>query len=445
MLKAIRRSIHIMPMKDNVKTVDVPILIVAYNFLPYFPSFGGVARAFYLYKLLKKKGLNVFVLSATGHKFGYFGHQDHICPDDIFYVRSRINENKLQIKNHHFNKFSIFSRIYTRLTKLAQLFLVPDYSILDLLNFWIKLRRIIKDKNIKIVHISVPKHGTSLLTILIKLFFINKVKIILDYRDSWNTQPIFKQSNALGNKVSRALEKSVLKRIDYFTYVSPVVIDLIKHDLGIDLSNKSMLIFNGFDSSIGVNYRESNKIINNSLKLVYIGSANDRPNSYRNVGLLLELTQLNKNIFIDFYGELELSHHDLHEYPNVKHKGLIPTEKLKSISSDYNWCIVLHSEEISSREVIPGKFYDCINLKLPVLCLAHSNAEVSLMVEKFDIGIVCNPTIKDLCKVQHMLFDNNLLSHFNDNLSSNDLSFFERETQLSKFISIYEQLTNRPH
>jgi len=45
-----------MQTNDNNNQVYPSILIIAYNFLPFFPSFGGVARAFYLYKVLKKSG-----------------------------------------------------------------------------------------------------------------------------------------------------------------------------------------------------------------------------------------------------------------------------------------------------------------------------------------------------------------------------------------------------
>jgi len=326
------------------------------------------------------------------------------------------------------------------LKKLAQSLLIPDYSIIDLFSFWKKLRSIVHDKNIQIIIITVPKHGISLIAIFAKFFYKHKVNIILDYRDSWNTQPIFCQTSFFGNIISRYFEKLVLNNIDYFTFVSPIVPKLIKTELGIDLSNRSLLIYNGFDSSLGIRYRESNIIMGDKLKLMYIGSANDRLKSYRNVSFLFEYTIHNPNVYIDFYGELELTNHNLQQYPNISFKGSVPTNKLKEISADYNWCIVLHTDKNSSREVIPGKFYDCINLKLPVLCLADQNSEVSQMVSRYNIGIVCNPSIKDILDNQHKLFDNDLLNLLNTNLTNDSLQLFERDNQLLKFLDIIKAI-----
>lgn len=402
------------------------VIIAIYDFLPFFPSFGGVARAFYLYKILKKNNFDVKIVAAKGSFYGYFGLESELDKADIYYVESRANLTKKAVssKERGSNFFKVFIR------KVYDLLIIPDYSIFDLLSF----RKVIKEINSKSdfdIIISTPKHGLSLLVFLFGDCF-NRGKVILDYRDSWNTTSIFKKKFFLSNYVSRILERNVLSKIDYFTYVSPIVPNLISSELGIDLNSKSMLIYNGYEPlpfpySICPDSKKS---------LIYFGSASDDENSYRCVKNLIKIVSSTNGARLDFYGELSLSELDLKYYAGVEYKGTVATTELYKFVKNYAWSVILHTDKESGREVIPGKFYDCLKFGIPILCICPVESQVSKMVSKLGVGVVVDPSKLTKALLDSILSDDMLFDKISKNYKESDFSYFTREFQLSKFLTI---------
>lgn len=406
------------------------VIIVAYHFLPYFPSFGGVARVFYLYRLLKSKGFDVKIVTAKGMYFGYFGLENEIDKNDIFYVESKFNTKKSNLSQSKSNK-SYFKRF---VKQVYDLFVIPDYSIFDVHSFLKVVLELNQESDHNII-ISTPKHGISLLTIFLRRN-VGTRKIILDYRDSWNTTTIFKKKNRVSNAVSVFLERKVLSKIDYFTYVSPVVVELIKDELDINLTGKSKLIYNGYEPLKNSQQKLS---VLGSKSLIYFGSASDNPSSYRCVSTLIEVSSKIPDLCLDFYGELELSHISLNDYKNISYKGSVPTRELYSYVNNYTWSVILHTDEGSAREVIPGKFYDCLKFEMPILCICPVNSQVSKMVIDLGVGVVLDPIKLNVDSLISVVDNVSLLKSIHQVYQNNDFSFFSRDNQLENFIDILRE------
>ena len=188
------------------------VLIITYNFVPNSPTFGSVARCTYLFKYLKKAGFNVKVLSVGGEHFGYFGHED-LKSADLHYIFSSIKAKK----QRQFNKMgamnqSLFARLLkTFLKKINDSFIIPDYSIFSVFNVFKKASEIISLSEIDSVIISAPPNGLSLAVPLLKRNY-KKLNVILEYRDSWNTQPIFAKNNKISNYISIQMEKFIIMK-----------------------------------------------------------------------------------------------------------------------------------------------------------------------------------------------------------------------------------------
>lgn len=412
------------------------VVIICSNFLPYFPSYGGVARMVNLYKNLKSAGANVTVISAKGEDFGFFGHESELDMNDIYYYNSYVSLNKSKISNVK----SSFGKFKSRIVSFFKShILVPDYTILDIFNAYNEIKKVVANKSVDTLVVSVPKPGLSIVCLLLRHNYGNKIKIVIDYRDGWNIQPIFKMGNYISQRISIALEKLVLSSIDHIVYVSPVVLGLMEGKFDMELRSKSTLIYNGFESTLNPDFCEKNYDPSN-VKLVYLGSATDAQNSYRNIDFLIEFVIHNKEFTLDFYGELILERYDIDQIERVRYMGTVATKDLHKIAMKYDWSCIVHTDEESAVEVIPGKFYDSINLKLPALCLVPETCQVSKMVREYGIGICINPTFNSMRKNKENIIDCDIYLKCIDHLQNDKLMFFERKVQMKKYVDLLLQM-----
>ena len=404
------------------------VLIITYNFLPNSPTFGSVARCTYLYKYLKNHGFDVNVLSVSGKDYGYFGHDD-LESDDIHYVKSNLKLKRQQQFNTS-EKKNFFLIKY--LKKVLQFFndnlIIPDYSITSIMPIYHKSIKLIDDKNIGTVIISAPPHGLSLVLILLKLKR-PKINYILEYRDSWNTQPIFKKNNFLSNKISIFFEKLILKTINTLVYVSPVVPELIKSEIGVDIFNKSELIMNGYVQPKNLKYINT-KLSHKSINMAYFGVINDFEKSFRSVLFIDKLiSNSNLDIKLDIYGHIEFEKFDVTKSKDINYFGSIDHKDVFDKTQEYDSLIILHTEKHSSFEPIPGKFFDYIQSRKPIICIMSPDAFISKFIVKNRLGIVIDPENIDKTDLKKQLSD----FEFNNSF---DISTYSREAQFNKYVSL---------
>lgn len=411
------------------------IHIVVFDFLPYHPSLGGVARVYHLAKVLNDRQYPVKVLSAMGKFSGYHGLDKHFIQDRTSYVKSPINSNKKKVSDRVANSYlaSLFAR-------LAKNMLIPDFSMLSLPYFWRELKNSISPGDVVII--SCPKHGLALLTIFIKFIFGRRVNVILDYRDSWNSQPIFDLDFFLSRFISRFLERKVLSKIDYLTFVSPKVPALLDRVLGYSPVS-SKLIRNGYDANFIVpfNARVFDK---KKIKFIYFGSGSDSLESYRNLGYLIEAFKNYTDFTLDFFGDIIFSNYNLNDYKNINYRGSITNAELSRISKDYSFSIILHTDSRSAEEVIPGKLYDSIGLNIPIINISPENAAVSDMVKEYHVGLNVSPTVADI--ISFLSNPSIIELTFNDAMSSYqnlDTSIFSRQVALEGFVEVIDELKNK--
>ena len=405
------------------------ILIITYNFVPNSPTFGSVARCTYLYKYLDEADFNVKVLSVGGKNFGYFGHDD-LKRSDLHYVYSRLKVKK----QSQFNKVrtmdgSPFSRsLKSFLKTINNSLIIPDYSIFSVSKVYKKAKEIILASAIDYVIISAPPNGLSLVLPLLKHRF-KKLKVILEYRDSWNTQPIFTKNNKVSNYLSIALEKYILRRVDHLVYVSPVVPKLLLDVLHIDMKHKSTLIMNGFVEPKVFNYKRVLRK-KTGISLAYFGVINDFENSFRSIKILKELLVKTAEISaLDLYGHVEFENFDLDSESNINYRGTVDHAAVFGISQEYDFLVMLHTDEASSIEPIPGKFFDYILSKKPILCVMSKRSFISQFIERNGLGLIVDPS-----EISDFNFKY-ALEKFDYNYEF-DISPFSRSSQFSKYIPL---------
>ncbi|NYR12051.1 glycosyltransferase family 4 protein [Pseudoalteromonas sp. MIP2626] len=405
------------------------IAIVTYNFLPYAASFGGVSRVTYLTKFLKERSYDVKIISTKGIFYSYFGNE-WLQNEDVDYIGSTIHRKKQK----NFNKGSqqtLFShKIKGALKYLNKEVLIPDYGVLDVLKYIKKVNEyILSCKGDCTIILSAPPHSVNVLCLYIKRFH-PKVKVILEYRDSWNTQPIFSKKNILANKISSHLEKLIINKADHFVYVSPVVLDMVENKFNISIKEKSKLIMNGYVASENVKettcaYDKSKKL---NLRGGYFGVINDFSDSYRSI-YYLELLLSNSRSSIDLFGHVEFEKFDIDNSDNISYQGSLKHSEVYSIAQSYDYLVILHTEESSSLEPIPGKLFDYLYARKPIVCVMPLNSQVAKFILEHGIGIVVEPENVEGFNLNEALAN----FSFNNKL---DITVYSREKQFENYLSI---------
>lgn len=414
------------------------VLIVTYHFLPFFRSYGGVARCTNLYLLLKQKGYEVKVIAADGVHFSWFGKEDLIDAENLIYVPSLVNLMHGSIRSTKLAagkapSTGFFKRFFSFLSRTAHKLLVPDYSVTDSRKFRKVVSSLVENEGYTNIVISTPKHGVSIIAPALKRRFGKRVRLILDYRDSWNTSAIFEPRNGLLRVISHEMEKHILKSVDHLTYVSPSVPDSIEKKLG--LRPPSTMIMNGFEGERSMPKQVKSE--SGRKKLLYFGAATDRPDSYRDVSNLISFCESNDSLSLDIYGDLELVRHELGALRNVHYKGTVTPEKSGQVFSAYDWGIVLHTDPLSATEVIPGKVFDYIRHSKPIICVTPKHAEVSKLIKRERIGISVEPDPASLTNCIDALFDEHLIHQITERYEHGDFDQFSRQSQLEKFMGLF--------
>ena len=124
----IRRNLILKVEKKRTRKV----LIIARDFLPYYPSLGGVIRVLKMAQFLQEQGCDVYVLCAKGEEISYFGYEDIVNKLKVVYVDDKLQRyyNKQAIVNTGNNgEIKTSSSILHGLKNLINNFCIPDKGI----------------------------------------------------------------------------------------------------------------------------------------------------------------------------------------------------------------------------------------------------------------------------------------------------------------------------
>ncbi|MCY1369855.1 hypothetical protein D9M69_569120 [compost metagenome] len=173
------------------------------------------------------------------------------------------------------------------------------------------------------------------------------------------------------------------------TYVSgPMIGKMSRIFPGIDLESKSLLVMNGYAGEL-CDYVERSKA--SPIRVGHFGMADDDPSGYRNIEPLLESVKAanarGASLQLIFYGLLRLSRVNLENYPFVELHDAVSHKEAVRIMRDMDYLLILHTDSSNSDEVIPGKFFDYIQARRPMLCFSPDNMEAARMIRGNDLGV----------------------------------------------------------
>ena len=211
---------------------------------------------------------------------------------------------------------------------------------------------------------------------------------VADLRDLWNLNPYINHT-ALRRHFEKRLEMKTFKNVDALTTTT----ELAKKTLqSIHPTKKIECVVSGFDPQ---DFEKTKQTENSEkLTLMYAGSLysgkRDPSILFDAISQLINEEKIDSDkIVVDFYGDetnlAELSQ----KYgikDNVKIHGRITQSEVLQHQMNSDVLLLISWMNESEKMFIPGKVYDCIGCKKPILSIGYKEGSLKDLIDKTNIG-----------------------------------------------------------
>ena len=211
---------------------------------------------------------------------------------------------------------------------------------------------------------------------------------VADLRDLWNLNPYINHT-FIRRHFEKRLEMRTFKNVDALTTTTELAKETLQ---GIHPDKKITTVVSGFDPQ---DFEKTKQTKNSEkLTLMYAGSLysgkRDPSILFDAIGQLISENKIDSdNIIVDFYGDetnlRELSQkYGITDNVNI-HGRITQSEVLKhQMNSDVLLLISWMNE--SEKMFIPGKVYDCIGCRKPILSIGYKEGSLKDLIDKTNIG-----------------------------------------------------------
>lgn len=350
--------------------------------------------------------------------------------------KEKINPGFLNTTNKksYLDKISIWIR--------GNLF-IPDAKLFWLQPAYKELIKILNSRKIDVIVSTGPPHTTHLIANKIKKKF--DIPWLADFRDPWTNIDFYKKLNLsfFADKIHKNLEQKILRNANVVTTVSKSwAKDFYK------ISKREIVVINnGFDPADFE--KKSNLNLDSNFSITHAGSMNADRNHEIFWKTLNELCASNadfsKNLEVKLIGPVDFSvresiykfdlHNNVTFIDQLSHNMVIDN----LISSQLLYLPLNNSSNISG--IIPGKTYEYIASKRPIICIGDSNGDAAEIINQTNSGFTFSFDDFDLFKQKLLLLylrykENNL------NISSKNFSIYSRRKLAENFADVFEKMSS---
>lgn len=379
---------------------SLKVLLVTYS----FPPVGGVGvlRAASLARYLPSEGIQLDVLTARNPStVGTDPTQLKEIPAEVavhrtitldlpFSIKKRIKRLIVGAKTTAGNTANKPGTDRPGLLKrVVQDLLLPDPQVTWIPVLFRAARRIVKERNIDLVLITVPPFSTALLVERLRKEFPG-LAIVLDFRDEWLSTTIdlvsFSKSKHARNVAHRSEEAAVLSATAIVA-VSDAARREIRGRYPRVPDGKFHHIPNGFDATRlqpatqMTGLRADGKIV-----VTYIGTIYNSTEPTALVEALRSLPPEIKSRFtFRFIGHIEESRYRealLSLGDMVELKGFMAQSEALNAMNDANYVLLISHDRLN----ISAKFYDYLGSGKPILACIHPEGDLRRMLEDLRVG-----------------------------------------------------------
>lgn len=288
------------------------------------------------------------------------------------------------------------------LIQKSLLFVRGNFFIPDARKFWISpsvkfLSEELKNSDFDAIITTGPPHSLHLIGSKLKEIF--GIRWIADFRDPW-TQIGYHNKLRLTKNSRRKherLESEVLNKADDLIVTSFTT----QQEFQSKSSTPVHVITNGFD--IDLNEEENS---NGKFELAHVGSllsGRNPENLWKAVSELLQENASFRDRFqLTLAGRISesvvksIKEHGLNPY--LKNLGYVSHEKAVEIQRNSSVLLLLEIDSEETKGIIPGKLFEYLAAKRPILAVGPMRWDVSRIVEETSSGKVFNYSEKEIIK-----------------------------------------------
>ncbi len=271
-----------------------------------------------------------------------------------------------------------------------------------------------------------------------------KLKWIADFRDPWSKFDFldnFDLSESAKKKQSD-LESEVLNFADRVVTVSPSLGDeLVDFD-----KSKRRIVNNGFDHKDFENIASSNT---DTFQIYHAGLINAYryfPNLWKALDELVSENQDFKNkVKVELVGNVAGTIQEkLNSFSKLKNhirvRSWMAHDELLKEYGKANLLLLLPHQSINAKGIIPGKVYEYLALKKPILNFGPSNTDVAKILEETQTGTTLSGASVDEIKTQLMKVFLDFKSKKTFNPYSEKINQYSRKNLAEKFSTVLEEI-----
>ena len=211
---------------------------------------------------------------------------------------------------------------------------------------------------------------------------------IADLRDLWNLNPYINHT-PIRNYFEKKLEIKTFENVDILTTTTPLAKETLQ---GLHPTKKIVSVVSGYDAKEFKNITQTE--FTDRLTLMYAGSlyAGKRDPSilFQAIDELLNEDKIVKDeIAVDFYGDTANLEELCEKYglsSNVGIHGKISHEDVLQKQANSDVLLLISWMDENERMFIPGKVYEYIASKKPVLSIGYPEGSLKELIEKTNIG-----------------------------------------------------------
>jgi len=352
------------------------ILIISLSFAPNAKV--GSRRVGFLSEIFQKQYYNCFVLTA---KEKYYLQKDSSVPFGGTIHRTGIYPPfTLPVSNN-----TLFQRAFHRIWS--------DYFSLGepyngfILPSLIEGLKIIRKHDIEVIVVSVPPMSPMISGLLLSR--LTRTRLIIDYRDPWTTNPSFDGNSFVKKKLSKFVEKLIVKQASDLIFCSEIMRDEFLEHFNRYTTAPSHVITNGLliKDNASLLYLEKTKKV-----MLYAGNFYGE----RRLQLLLDPLQqlqrkgvINKDNFcLYIFSELsEEDRKDIKRYDLIdiiREHSLVDYQKIIQYMKGADILFLPSGSDV--KYAIPFKFFDYLSVKRPIFAIVSRNSAIADLMRQIDCG-----------------------------------------------------------
>ena len=283
------------------------------------------------------------------------------------------------------------------LRRFSNFFLLPDSRIPWLPLALRRLGRIHRSHPVDLIVATMPPFTAGMIALYANRLW--KIPFLLDFRDAWTQNLYLPTVSSLHQSIQEKLEYRTLQGAAGYIFVNPVLREYYQKKYQFLNDEDTRVIRNGYDvDDFDIRgFRERNDS-QTKIKIGIMGTIYSQGNAPLTLlkafsQLMEKEPKLAQNLRLIFVGKWTRGFYStvasLNIHTQVEFIPYCPHKKALGLAKEWDvLALALHSGIEGSEMVTPGRIYEYLYLKKPVLAMCPLNSDLAYLIKESDAGKV---------------------------------------------------------